>query len=184
LFAGLPVWVAPLLLAGAGALAWLLPRALRNRRVYRCDVCRATVCQECMQFVYDAHLCRACGDRFSETRGTAADVAFMRDRRRQLAVPVWHVAARLVPGLHDLAMGRYARACLHLTLLAFVVWWTVLLNTIPAWAVATPVSGWPVVRLSGALVVAAHVAWSWFASGRPEPAGKARSGRSGGAAAA
>lgn len=174
LFAGLPVWAAPLLLAGAGALAWLLPRLLRNRRVYRCDVCRATVCQDCMQFVYDAHLCRPCGDRLAETRGTPADLAFMRDRRRRLAAPVWPVAARLVPGLHDLARGRYGRACLHLTVLAFVVWWTVLLNTIPAWAMATPVAGWPVVRLGGALLVAAHVAWSWFASGRRARHGPAR----------
>jgi len=169
LFAGLAPWAAPLLLVAAGGLAWMLPRVLVGWRVYPCDVCRGSVCRECMQFVYDVHLCRACALRLGETRGTASDIAIMRDRHRRLGTPAGRLARRLVPGLYDMARGRHGRASLHLMALAFVAWGAVLLGTIPSWAVSTPLAGWPVARLAGTLVVLAHVAGNWVIVSRHEP---------------
>jgi len=53
-------------------------------------------------------------------------------------------------------------------LLAFVVWATALLGTIPAWAVSVPIEGWPVTRLAGALLVLLQVAWTVRATA-PKP---------------
>jgi hypothetical protein len=164
LFAGVPPWAAPLLMLGAGLMAWLLPRMLKGHRVHACDVCRGSVCPDCMRFVHDLHVCRACARSFGETRGTAADIHMMRDRRRHLGVPAWRVAERLVPGLLDLRRGRYARASMQVMFLSFVVWWAALLSTIPAWAVAVPVYGWPIIRLFVVAVVLAQVGWTWYAA--------------------
>jgi tetratricopeptide (TPR) repeat protein len=164
LFGGLSMAMAPVLLAALAALAWLLPALVTSRRVYACDVCRSSVCQECMQFIYDAHLCRRCVEKLAGTRGTLADVNMLRARRRPLARPVLRLAERVVPGLMDLRRGRFGRASFQLMLLAFVLWAVALLGTIPAWAVSVPIEGWPVTRLAGGLVVLLQVAWTIHAT--------------------
>jgi tetratricopeptide (TPR) repeat protein len=164
LFGSLSMALAPVLMAALAALAWLLPALVTSRHVYPCDVCRASVCQDCMQFIYDTHLCRRCVEQLAGTRGTLADVNMLRARRRPLARPALHLAERLVPGLMDLRRGRYGRASFQLLLLAFVLWGVALLGTIPAWAVSVPMEGWPVTRLAGALLVLLQVAWTLYAT--------------------
>jgi len=168
LFGTLSMAMAPVLVLALAALAWLLPALVTARRVYPCDVCRGSVCQECMQFIYDAHLCRRCVEKLAGTRGTLADVNMLRERRRPLARPAIRLAERLLPGLQDLRRNRYGRASFQLMLLAFVVWATALLGTIPAWAVSVPIEGWPVTRLAGALLVLLQVAWTVRATA-PKP---------------
>lgn len=164
LFGSLSMAMAPVLMAALAALAWLLPALVTSRRVYSCDVCRGSVCQECMQFIYDAHLCRRCVEKLAGTRGTLADVNMLRAHRRPLARPALRLAERLVPGLMDLRRGRYGRASFQVMLLAFVLWGMALLGTIPAWAVSVPIEGWPVTRLAGALLVLLQVAWTVHAT--------------------
>jgi len=164
LFGSLSMALAPVLVIALAALAWLLPALVTSRRVYSCDVCRGSVCQECMQFIYDAHLCRRCVEKLAGTRGTLADVNMLRERSRPIGRPAVRWAARLVPGLQDLRRGRYGRASFQLMLLAFIAWGVALLGTIPAWAVSVPVERWPVARLMGALLVLLQVAWTYHAT--------------------
>jgi tetratricopeptide (TPR) repeat protein len=164
LFGSLSMALAPVLVIALAALAWLLPALVTSRRVYSCDVCRGSVCQECMQFIYDAHLCRRCVEKLAGTRGTLADVNMLRERARPIGRPAVRLAGRFVPGLQDLRRGRYGRASFQLMLLAFIAWGVALLGTIPAWAVSVPVERWPVARLMGALLVLLQVAWTYHAT--------------------
>jgi len=131
-----------------------------NHRVYPCEFCHVTVCKDCMRFIGDLHLCRSCGDRLSQTRGTQVDVALMRDRFHNPLRGPLETAVRVVPGLSAWRAGRFGPAGFHLTVVAFLVWWIALMGTIPEWSIGVSGGGWPVARLGAAMALLLYVAFN------------------------
>lgn len=157
LFGNVPVMAAPGILVAIFILFWLLPRLMASHRIYHCDICSEDVCQECMRFDWDLHLCGNCIERIGETRGTKTDLAILRDRYQPR--PRGRVIKKLlylVPGIGQLEKGRFATACLHLLVVSYTLWWMILLGTVPQWALSVPLTEWPVARLGAAALLALY----------------------------
>ncbi len=168
LFGGVPPLFAPVLLLLFTVLTVVLARLQAARRVIPCDFCHTGVCQKCMSFVGDLHLCRSCGDHLGHSEVSPLQVAIARDRFRFVSRIPWHLAARLIPGVQEVQRQRYGRATAHLMLFAFMGWWVVLLGTIPEWSVGVPQDGWPVARLAGGALLCAHLLWVYLRTGAIE----------------
>ncbi len=154
LFGNIPVMAAPGMLVLIIILFWMLPKLMASHRIYHCDICSEDVCQECMRFDWDLHLCANCIERIGETRGTKTDLAILRDRYQpKPRAQVFKKLLYLVPGIGQLKAGRFAVACLHLLVVSYTIWWMLLLGTVPQWALSVPVTEWPVARFGATVLL-------------------------------
>ncbi|MFQ5508228.1 MAG: tetratricopeptide repeat protein [Leptospirillia bacterium] len=166
LFGRTPAMLAPVLMMLVAGAFFMVPRLLPSSPTYNCDICHRTVCQRCIRFNLNMLLCGGCGNQVAESRGTRMDVTLLKDRHSHRPFALWWVLARLLPGVPDLIQERFGVAVLHLMLVSFLIWWMVLLGTIPGWAMSVPPAGWPVPRLLGGLALALYVGTMFLVTGR------------------
>lgn len=157
LFGNVPVYVAPVVLLLLFLMSSLLPKAFAGRHVYECDVCKSSTCQDCIRFDYDLHLCAACSERIGRADDPKTEMASLGRHSAAFGTALWRILRRFLPGVVDLAHGRYGAACMHLLVVTFVLWWAVLLGTIPQWALSVDVGGWQPARMMAGMFLLVYV---------------------------
>ncbi len=163
LFGHIPVLYAPLIMLITVVLFWGLPKLLAAHRVRRCQACDAVMCQACMRYIGELHLCARCGDRLQQTQMTEVDFRMLRDRFRFNRPLPLRFMVSWIPGFPALMAGRYGAAGLQLFGVALLVWWMVLLNGLPEWAIGVPQAGWPATRAVALAVLVVYIGLSALA---------------------